>query len=164
MELKIGVQELSRALARSQGIVEKKSTMPILSHVLLEAKKSGELAVSATDLDVSVSGGHTAEVLKEGALAVSARTLYEIVKALPEAQVALKKTPNNHLEVRSGPAEFRIVGLPPDVYYISHLIIKITPRDLILVTVSAISISLMATLFPSWQAAQLDPAETLRYE
>jgi DNA polymerase-3 subunit beta len=114
MELKIGVQELSRALARSQGIVEKKSTMPILSHVLLEAKKSGELAVSATDLDVSVSGGHTAEVLKEGALAVSARTLYEIVKALPESQVALKKTPNNHLEVRSGPAEFRIVGLPPD--------------------------------------------------
>jgi lipoprotein-releasing system permease protein len=59
---------------------------------------------------------------------------------------------------------YHIVGLPPDVYYISHLIIKITPRDLILVTVSAISISLMATLYPSWQAAQLDPAETLRYE
>jgi lipoprotein-releasing system permease protein len=59
---------------------------------------------------------------------------------------------------------YRIVGLPPDVYYISHLLIKITPRDLILVIVSAISISLMATLYPSWQAAQLDPAETLRYE
>jgi lipoprotein-releasing system permease protein len=59
---------------------------------------------------------------------------------------------------------YRIVGLPPDVYYISHLIIKITPRDLILVTVSAISISLMATLYPSWQAAQLAPVETLRYE
>jgi lipoprotein-releasing system permease protein len=59
---------------------------------------------------------------------------------------------------------YHIVGLPPDVYYISHLIIKITPRDLILVTVSAISISLMATLYPSWQAAQLAPVETLRYE
>ena len=62
MELKIGVPELTRALARSQGIVEKKSTMPILSHVLLEARKGGELAVSATDLDVSVSGVHPAEV------------------------------------------------------------------------------------------------------
>ncbi len=59
---------------------------------------------------------------------------------------------------------YRIIGLPPDVYYISHLIIKITPLDLILVAVSAISISLMATLYPSWQAAQLDPVETLRYE
>ena len=51
MELKIGVQELARALARSQGIVEKKSTMPILSHVLLEATKTDGLHVSATDLD-----------------------------------------------------------------------------------------------------------------
>ena len=59
---------------------------------------------------------------------------------------------------------YHIVGLPPDVYYISYLLIKITTRDLILVTISAISISLMATLYPSWQASQLDPSETLRYE
>ena len=59
---------------------------------------------------------------------------------------------------------YHIVALPPDVYYISHLFIKITPRDLILVTVSAISISLLATIYPSWQASRLDPAETLRYE
>jgi lipoprotein-releasing system permease protein len=59
---------------------------------------------------------------------------------------------------------YHIIGLPPDIYYISHLLIKITPRDLILVTVSAISISLLATLYPSWQASRLDPAEALRYE
>ena len=57
MELKIGVAELSKALARSQGIVEKKSTMPILSHVLLEAKK-GQLVVSATDFVLAVSSQH----------------------------------------------------------------------------------------------------------
>jgi DNA polymerase-3 subunit beta len=114
MELKIGVPEFARALARSQGIAEKKSTMPILSHVLLEARKGGELHVSATDLDISVSGDHACEVLREGGVAVSARHLYEIVKALPEATVNLKKMPNNHLEVRSGAAEFRIVGLPAE--------------------------------------------------
>jgi DNA polymerase-3 subunit beta len=62
MELKIGAQELARALGRSQGIVEKKSTMPILSHVLLEAKKGNLLHVSATDLDLSVSSEHPCEV------------------------------------------------------------------------------------------------------
>ena len=59
---------------------------------------------------------------------------------------------------------YQIIALPPDVYYISHLLIKITLRDLILVIVSAISISLLATIYPSWQASKLDPAEILRYE
>ncbi|BDG03518.1 DNA polymerase III subunit beta [Anaeromyxobacter oryzae] len=114
MELKIGVSELTRALGRSQGIVEKKSTMPILSHVLLEAKKGTDLIVSATDLDLAVSSEHKCEVLKEGAVAVSARHLYDIVKALPEQTVTLKKASNNYLEVRSGPSEFKIVGLPAE--------------------------------------------------
>jgi DNA polymerase-3 subunit beta len=114
MELKIGAQELAKALGRSQGIVEKKSTMPILSHVLLEAKKGDQLVVSATDLDLAVSSDHACEVLKEGAVAVSARHLYEIVRALPEQTVTLKKAHNNYLEVKSGPSEFRIVGLPAE--------------------------------------------------
>lgn len=114
MELKIGAQELARALGRSQGIVEKKSTMPILSHVLLEAKKGDLLHVSATDLDLSVSSEHPCEVLKEGALAVPAKHLFEIIRSLPEQQVTLKKAGNNYLEVRSGPSEFRIVGLPAE--------------------------------------------------
>ena len=115
MELKIATSELARALGRSQGIVEKKSTMPILSHVLLEAKK-GQLVVSATDLDLAVSSENEkgCEILKEGSVAVSARHLYEIVRALPEQQVTLKKAHNNYLEVKSGPSEFRIVGLPAE--------------------------------------------------
>jgi DNA polymerase-3 subunit beta len=115
MELKIATAELSKALARSQGIVEKKSTMPILSHVLLEAKK-GQLIVSATDLDLAVSSEHDqdCEVSKEGAVAVSARHLFDIVRALPDQHVTLKRAHNNYLELRSGPSEFRIVGLPAE--------------------------------------------------
>jgi len=114
MELKIESAELTRALGRSQGIVEKKSTMPILSHVLLEAKKGGELVVSATDLDIAVSSEHRCEVVKEGAVAVSARHLYDIVRALPEKEVVLRRAQNNYLEIRSGPSEFKIVGLPAE--------------------------------------------------
>lgn len=115
MELKIGAQELAKALGRSQGIVEKKSTMPILSHVLLEAKNGTELHVSATDLDLAVSSEHRCEVLKDGAVAVSAKHLYEIVRSLPADQaVTLKRASNNYLELRSGPSEFKIVGLPAE--------------------------------------------------
>jgi len=117
MELKIVAGDLARALGRSQGIVEKKSTMPILSHVLLEAKKGNALHVSATDLDLSVSSEHTdnLEVVKEGAVAIPAKHLFEIIRSLPATeQVTLKKAGNNYLEVRCGPSEFRIVGLPAE--------------------------------------------------
>lgn len=55
-------------------------------------------------------------------------------------------------------------ALPADVYYISHIPVKSRMSDLILVSFSAIGISLLSTLYPSWQAAKLDPVEALRYE
>jgi DNA polymerase-3 subunit beta len=113
MEFQISVDELSKALYRAQGIVEKKSTMPILSSVLIEAKKTpegGRVTVSAYDLEVGVSGEHPAEVIKEGSVALQAKSLYEIVRNLPENVVVLKKGANNRVEISSGTAEFRIVG------------------------------------------------------
>ncbi len=113
MEFQISVDELSKALYRAQGIVEKKSTMPILSSVLIEAKKTpegGRVTVSAYDLEVGVSGEHPAEVIKEGSVALQAKSLYEIVRNLPENVVVLKKGANNRVEISSGTAEFKIVG------------------------------------------------------
>lgn len=119
MEFQISVDELSKALYRAQGIVEKKSTMPILSSVLIEAKKTpegGRVTVSAYDLEVGVSGDHPAEVLKEGSVALQAKSLYEIVRNLPENVVVLKKGANNRVEISSGTAEFKIVGQPADEF------------------------------------------------
>lgn len=113
MEFQISVDEFSKALYRAQGIVEKKSTMPILSSVLVEAKKTpegGRVTVSAYDLEVGVSGEHPAEVTKEGSVALQAKSLYEIIKNLPENVVVLKKGANNRVEISSGTAEFKIVG------------------------------------------------------
>src|SRR5471030_2990871 len=64
MELQIGTDEFSRALYRAQGIVEKKSTMPILGSVLLEAQEGNRLSVSAFDLEIGVQTSHPAEVRK----------------------------------------------------------------------------------------------------
>jgi DNA polymerase-3 subunit beta len=110
--------------------------MPILSHVLLEASKGDELHVSATDLDVSVSSDHGCEVLKEGKVAVPAKQLFEIVKALPEKDVVLRRAQNNWLELKSGAAEFRIVGLPAEDFpalprFEKVQLVKVEPRSLL---------------------------------
>jgi lipoprotein-releasing system permease protein len=59
---------------------------------------------------------------------------------------------------------YQIIKLPPDIYYLSHLPAKIKPIDFVAVSVSAIIISFLATLYPAWQAARLSPIEPLRYE
>ena len=113
MELQIAVEELGKALYRAQGIVEKKSTMPILANVLLEAK-AGQLSVTAFDLEIGVTSEHRAEVQQEGRVAVSAKHLFDIVRMLPEPMVVLRRTPNNHVEIKCGSSHFRIVGMPAE--------------------------------------------------
>ena len=61
-------------------------------------------------------------------------------------------------------AKYQFITLPSDVYYISRLPVKMNILDFVLVAVSSLGISFLATLYPSWQASRLDPAEALRYE
>jgi len=119
MELQIGIDEFSRALYRAQGIVEKKSTMPILASVLLEAiqgEGGGRLRVSAYDLEIGVTGTHPAEVHKAGSVALKHKELYDIIRALPERTAVLKREANNRVRITSGAAEFNIVGQPAEDY------------------------------------------------
>lgn len=115
MKMSLSTQELARALYRVQGIADKKSTMPILAHVLLSAT-GDELTVSATDMDVGLSGTYKATVHKPGAVAVHARQFYDIVKSLPEGVVEVEKQDNHWVEVRSGASRFRLVGMPADEF------------------------------------------------
>jgi len=112
MELQIAVDELNRALYRAQGIAEKKSTLPLLSHVLLEAK-DGKLTVTAFDMEIGLVSEHRAEVMKEGRVAVSARRLFDIVRMLPEPTLVLRQKSNNFVEITCGTSRFRIVGADP---------------------------------------------------
>ncbi len=115
MEFRIATDELKKALYRAQGIVERKATMPILANVLLTAGKTG-VTVTAFDLDIGVVSEHPAEVLKPGAVTLSAKYVFDIVQNLPEAHVTLKKLPNNYAEITSGSASFKIVGIAPEEY------------------------------------------------
>ena len=115
MEFRIAADELKKALYRAQGIVERKTTMPILANVLVNATKSG-VQITAFDLDLGIVSEHPAEVTKPGALTLSAKYLFDIVQNLPEAQVTVKKLANNYAEITSGPAHFKIVGMAAEEY------------------------------------------------
>lgn len=115
MEFRIAADELKKALYRAQGIVERKTTMPILANVLVNATKSG-VQITAFDLDIGIVSEHPAEVTKPGALTLSAKYLFDIVQNLPEAQVTVKKLANNYAEITSGPAHFKIVGMAAEEY------------------------------------------------
>lgn len=115
MKMSIRTAELSRALYRVQGVADKKSTMPILAHVLLDATESG-LKVSATDLDVGLTGTYEAQISKPGAVAVHARQLYEIVKSLTNDTVEFERQDNHWVELKSGTSRFRLVGMAADQF------------------------------------------------
>jgi DNA polymerase-3 subunit beta len=113
MELKIGRNELLNALQRCQGIIPARGTMPILSHVLLQADKGG-IYFSATDLDVTIRSFTPAEVKKKGEITLLARKVFEIVRELPEAEIHITETDNKCVKLVCGTASFVLVGLPAE--------------------------------------------------
>ncbi|MEC9434242.1 MAG: DNA polymerase III subunit beta [Pseudomonadota bacterium] len=114
--MKISVERaaLLKAMSRAQGVVERRTTIPILSNVLLEA--SGDtLSIRATDLDVEVLESIPAMVEQAGATTAPAHMLHDIVRKLPDgAQARLTDDGAGRLEVRAGRSDFRLATLPKD--------------------------------------------------
>jgi DNA polymerase-3 subunit beta len=111
MEIRVRRNDLVKELHLVQGIVERKNSIPILSNVLVEAE-GDELHISATDLDVSLRCGCGAQVVKEGAVTLGAKKLYEIVRALPESDVRLRVEPDAWATIECERVVFRMAGLP----------------------------------------------------
>ncbi len=115
MKLKIKKEEILKGLQRIQGVVEKKNTMPILSNMLLIAEGSS-IEIIATDLEIGLRGRYAAEVEKPGAVTVSAKKMYEIVRELPAEDLQIKVEDGNWVKIISGRSQFKLVGLPKDEY------------------------------------------------
>lgn len=110
MKFLIQRNPLLEALNQAQSVVEKKSTVPILSNVLLEAHSSG-LTLSATDLEVGMKWSLQAQVLNEGKLTISAKALLDIVKELPQQTIEISRKDNEWVEILCGKSKFKVVSL-----------------------------------------------------
>lgn len=112
MEFTIGRSELLAGLYLTQGIVERRTTIPILGNVLISTAGDGIL-LAATDQEISIRRQCTATVKRKGTLTAAARKLYEMVREIPEGDVRIRQQDNNWIEVSAGKSRFRLVGLDP---------------------------------------------------
>lgn len=115
MKLEIDKRDLLSLIGKTQNIVEKRNTMPILINVLLEADQNS-LKVFATDLEVSLTDQIKVKVHQSGKVAVSAKSLFDIAKELSEGPITLIKKENNWLEIKQGKYTSKIVGISAEEY------------------------------------------------
>ncbi len=110
MEITVSKVELLRELSATQGVVERKTTIPILSNYLFEAG-GDRLSLTATDLDLSLRTSCNAKVKKEGACTIPARKLHDYVKLLPDADITIKLLENHWVSIRCGRSNTKMVGM-----------------------------------------------------
>jgi DNA polymerase-3 subunit beta len=110
MEITVSRQDLVKELTATQSVVERKTTIPILSNFLIEA--DGEsLSITATDLDQAIRTSAPAKVKKPGACTIPARKLYDYIKLLPDGDISIKLLDNHWVQIRSGRSNTKMVGM-----------------------------------------------------
>ena len=130
MKFKIEKETFLKGIQRTQSIAEKRSTMPILSNLLIEAGDE-KITVIATDLEIGLKGVLEATVDTAGSLTVSARKMFEVVREMPAGEIDIEAMENNWLVISSGKVVFKIMGLTseefpslPDIEEVDYLEIE----------------------------------------
>ena len=117
MEFSVGKEDLLQCLYLVQGVVERRSSLPLLSHVLIESNPTGEnegvISLGATDLEIGIRQQCQAEVKASGSMTADARKLYEIIRELPSGPIRLRSGGNGWVDVTSGKSRFKIASLDP---------------------------------------------------
>ena len=105
---------LLKSLSHVQSVVERRNTIPILSNVLIEARDDNSIRLMATDLDLQVDESVPANVDQPGATTVSAHTLFDIVRKLPEGSQVELNVAEGKMHLSAGRSRFHLSTLPRD--------------------------------------------------
>ena len=114
MEFVIKQGALKDELGFVQGIVEKKSTIPVLSNILIESIGENTIRIVGTDLDVTIRCEAEAEIIQAGAMCIQARKLFDIVRLLEDSDVHFTKEENDWVKMTCGKSNFRLAGVSKD--------------------------------------------------
>src|ERR1700677_1216817 len=129
MEFSVKRSDLLDELEMTQGVVERKTTIPILSNLLVEAK-DGRLNITAADLELSIRTSCDAKVKKEGAGTIPAKKLLELVRLLPEGEIKFRLLENHWVEIVSDKKKYKLVGMAkenfPALPAMPHQIVQIS--------------------------------------
>ncbi|MGD0955769.1 MAG: DNA polymerase III subunit beta [Candidatus Acidiferrales bacterium] len=128
MEFSVKKFDLLEELELTQGVVERKTTIPILSNLLCEVK-GNRLAITATDLELSIRTSCEAKVKKEGAGTIPAKKLLDLVRLLPDEEIRFKLLDNHYVQVTCDRKSYKLVGMSQDNFpalpTFPHALIKI---------------------------------------
>ncbi|HEV2488756.1 MAG TPA: DNA polymerase III subunit beta [Candidatus Acidoferrales bacterium] len=113
MEFSVKKFDLLEELNLTQGVIERKTTIPILSHLLCEAR-GNRLAITATDLELSIRTSCEAKVKKEGAGTIPAKKLLDLVRLLPEEEIRFKLLDNHWVQIVCDRKAYKMVGMSRD--------------------------------------------------
>lgn len=116
MKFVVNRDHFTRSLARIQGVLSRKATLPVLSNVLIEARADGRLRVAATDLDVTFDGSIDARVSDPGRTTVDGKRLFDVVRSLPGEEVDIEVGDEEKVVLRCKNTEFMLLGTAADDY------------------------------------------------
>lgn len=112
MECLVNKEEFVKKLSIVQSIVERKTTLPILSYILISIEDD-IIDLKATNLDVGINTIMKCKTIRKGKIAVLGKKLYEISKETPSDEIILKVSDGNYLEVKSGRSRFKVLSADP---------------------------------------------------
>jgi DNA polymerase-3 subunit beta len=131
MEFSVKKFDLLDELSLTQGVVERKTTIPILSNLLCEAK-GNRLTITATDLELSIRTSCEAKVKKEGAGTIPAKKLLELVRLLPDEEIRFKLLENHWVQITCDRKSYKMVGMSKDNFpalpEFPHALVKIPAK------------------------------------
>ena len=121
MKFSIEKNSFYKSISHVQNIVERKNTLPILANLLIEAKNNS-LILSATDMDISIKDSLDCNIIEEGSTTVSAHTLYEIVRKLPDnSEIEIISDDGKIMSLRAGKSKFSLGCLPKEDFPIIEI-------------------------------------------
>jgi DNA polymerase-3 subunit beta len=142
MEFSVKQSDLVRELNLSQGVVEKKTTIPILSNVLIETG-DGAIHLTATDLELGVRCSCPARIIKPGSGTLPARRLQDYIRLLPDAEVNFKMLDNQWANIVCGRSRSRIAGMSRE----SYPELPVMPDPLGIIPASVLTSMIQKTIF-----------------